>query len=531
MSELAKCKALRSNSESNAAVCNYDTPPFSFDITMKQLLTLICALGFTTAFAQQETVDLSIAQKIKLEEMRNSQVEQLSYQLLDYAGPRLAGSDGMERGEKIAKEAMAAYGLSNPRIDFACDWPRGGWDIDKAYMAMTAPYYIPIFPGPVAWTDGTGGAVRGEVVLVSPKDKSELEAFKGSLKGKIVLMPSVVDYQISFDPLARRLTEKDLENTAYYPITKMQPRRPRPVQMVPGTELSYQEVLEFVRKEQPAVIIHENGNYSVPGLGFYKKELTGATPCEVNIACENHGLMERLIRHGEKVEMDIDIAVHFSGNRTINNVMAEIPGTDPRLKDELVLLGGHLDCYQMSPGAGDDGAGFIAMLEAVRILKEIGVQPRRTIRVIFWGGEEQGLYGSTGYVKRYVQDGEKKLKEHAKISAYFNSDYGPGKFRGIYTQDNLQVYPLFEAWMQPFKDTGFTTLSNRSVGSTDLVPFDEAGIPAFQFIQDPMEWGRHSHRTQDFSDRLVLDDIRHNAVIIAWFAYNAAMRSEMLPRK
>ena len=498
---------------------------------MKHLL-LLCALGVCSAFAQHEAVDLSIAQKIKQEEMLNSHVEKLSYQLLDYTGPRLAGSDGMARGEKVAKEIMAEYGLNNPRIDFACDWPRGGWDIDKAYMAMTAPYYIPIFPGPVGWTNGTEGMVQGEVVLVSPKDKDQLEAFKGKLKGKIVLMPSVVEYQISFDPVARRLSDKDLENTAYYPITKKQPRRPRPVQMVSGTELSYQEVLDFVRKEQPAVIIHENGNYSVPGLSFYKKELTGATPCEVNIACENHGLMERLIRHGEKVEMDVDIAVHFSDNRTINNVMAEIPGTDPKLKDELVLMGGHLDCYQMSPGAGDDGAGFIAMLEAVRILKEIGVQPRRTIRLIFWGGEEEGLFGSTGYVKRYVQDeNKKKLKEHSKISAYFNSDYGPGKFRGIYTQDNLQVYPLFEAWMQPFKDTGFTTLSNRSVGSTDLVPFDDAGIPAFQFIQDPMEWGRHSHRTQDFSDRLVLDDIRHNAVIIAWFVYNAAMRDDMIPRK
>lgn len=187
----------------------------------------------------------------------------------------------------------------------------------------------------------------------------------------------------------------------------------------------------------------------------------------------------------------------------------------------------------MSPGAGDDGAGFIAMLEAMRILKAIGVQPRRTIRVAFWGGEEVGLHGSSGYVEQFVQDPvtKEKKKEYNKISAYFNSDYGPGKFRGIFTQDNLQVYPIFTEWMQPFLDTGFTTVSNRSVGSTDHIPFDNAGIPAFQFIQDPMEWGRHSHRTQDFSDRLVLDDIRHNAVIVAWFAYNAAMRDEMMPRK
>ena len=499
---------------------------------MRSLL-IVLMIGASSVMAQNEKIDLSIAQKIKQEERLNSDIERLSYRLLDYAGPRLTGSDGMERGYKVAKEMMEEYGLSNPRIEFARDWPRGGWDILKAYAAMTVPYYIPIFPAPVAWTNGTKGPAKGEVTLITAKDRQELQALKGTLKGKIVLMPSVTEYQISFEPMARRHTEESLKQTAEYPITQVQPRRRRPAPAIEGSELSYAEILSFVHQEEPAVIIHESGSYSVPGLNFHKLEEVGPVPCELNISCENHGLMERLIKNGEKVEMEVDIAVKFESDRKIYNVIAELPGTDPKLKDQLVIIGGHLDCFHMSPGAGDNGAGFIAMLEAMRILKTIGVQPRRTIRVVFWGGEEVGLHGSTGYVEQFVQDPKtlEKKKEYDKISVYFNSDYGPGKFRGIFTQDNLMAHPIFIDWMQPFLDTGFTTVSNRSVGSTDHVPFDNAGIPAFQFIQDPMEWGRHSHRTQDFSDRLVLDDIRHNAVIVAWFAYNAAMRDERMPRK
>lgn len=499
---------------------------------MKKLFVLF-VLGVSPIMAQQEVIDWSVAQKIKQEERLHSDVENLSYYLLDYAGPRLAGSDGMERGHQVALDRMNAYGLSNSRIEVARDWPRGGWDIEKAYVAMTVPYYLPVFPAPVAWTNGTGGTVNSEVVLITAKDKDELQAWSGKLKGKIVLMPSVSDYTINFSPLASRHTEESLKRVADYPLTKQPLSHRRLVPPVPGSDLSYNEILSFVQKEEPAVIIHESGEYSVPGVKYHRREEKGAVPCEVNIACENHRLMENLIKRGEKVEMEVDIRVSFSSGRTIKNVIAEIPGTDPCLKDELVIIGGHWDCFQLSPGAGDNGAGCIAMLEAMRILKAIDIRPRRTIRLVFWGGEEMGLHGSSGYVEQYVMDpvtGQKK-KEYDKISVYFNSDYGPGKFRGIFTQDNLQMNPVFTAWMQPFLDTGFTTVSNKSVGSTDHVPFDNVGIPAFQFIQDPMEWGRHSHRTQDFSDRLVLDDIRHNAVIVAWFVYNAAMREEKLSRK
>lgn len=498
-----------------------------------RVICLLCMVSIW-GMAQEERDDLSVAQKIKQEEQANSGVERMSYRLLDYAGPRLTGSDGMERGYQVAKEMMEECGLSNPRIEFARDWARGGWDLEKAYVAMTLPYYIPVFPAPVAWTNGTDGVVKGEVTLITAQTSDELQALKGTLKGKIVLMPSVMEYAIHFGPVARRFTEEELQATESYPLQQTPgPRKRRPALLVAGTQLAYADVLSFLRQEEVAVILHESGEYSVPGISFHPLETIGRVPCEVNIACENHGLMERLIRNGEKVEMEIDIRVKFEAKRKIYNVMAEIPGTDPALKDQLVIIGAHWDSFSMSPGAGDNGAGCITMLEAMRILKAIGVKPRRTIRLAFWGGEEVGLHGSSGYVEQFVQDPKTKenKKEQAIISAYFNADYGPGKFRGIYTQDNLQVNPIFKAWMQPFTDMGFATVSNRSVGSTDHIPFDHAGIPAFQFIQDPMEWGRHSHRTQDFADRIVADDLRHNAVIMAWFAYNAAMREQMLPRK
>jgi len=500
---------------------------------MKYKITLFVScflLAVSSLWAQHEKLDLSVAQKIKQEAVNHSDVERLSYLLMDYAGPRLAGSEGMDRGYKVAEEIMRMYQLSNPRIEFASEWPRGGWNVHKLYVAMTAPYYIPITAAPVGWTNGTNGAVKGKVELITAKNFEELHALKGTLKNKIVLMPSTQEYVIRFTPHASRHTEETLKQIVEYPL--IAPSRPRTAP-VPNA-FTNRSITDFLREEQVAVILNENGEFGVPGISFYRLDETGKhVPCEINIPLENHGQMERLIRNNEEVQMEIEVQVTFEKDKKIYNVVAEIPGADPKLKDQLVIIGAHLDSYPYSPGAGDDAAGCITMLEAMRILKAIGVKPRRTIRVCLWGGEELGLYGSRGYVQQFVMDTEKqeKKKEYHLISAYFNSDYGPGKFRGIYTQDNLQVNHIFKEWMQPFTDMGMTAVSNKSVGSTDHIPFDNAGIPAFQFIQDGMEWGRHSHKTQDFPDRIVLDDLRSNAVIMAWFAYCAAMRDEMLPRK
>lgn len=488
---------------------------------MKTKITIV-ALAFATMLGYSQ--DLQVLNKIRGEATRKSEVEKISYQLLDEAGPRLVGSDGAERGYAVAQRVMEEYGLSNPRVEFARKWHRGGWDIEKAYTAMTAPYYLPVFPAVVGWCGGTGGLKKAEVVLIQARDSAELiRKYKGKLKDKVVLMPSTLDYTVSFEPMATRQTEESLREIQQNPIVTPKPRSyvRNPFHGI---------LIEFVRGEQPLAIVNESGEFNNPGITFHNHmQGTKPIPAEFNVTLEVHGLMERLLKHGEKVEMELDIKTKFTPNRPVKNVIAEIPGTD--LKDEIVLIGGHLDCYPQSTGAGDDGAGCIVMMEAMRILKAIGVTPRRTVRIALWGGEETGIHGSFGYVEQHVGSADKRLAEYDKISVYLNSDYGPGKFRGIYTQDNMMVVPLFTQWLAPLTDMGCSTVSNRSVGSTDHVPFDMVGIPAFQFIQDNLEWGRGSHRTTDFAERLIYDDLRHNAMVVAWLVYKASMMDEMIPRK
>lgn len=498
------------------------------------IIAILCTLCTLNVSAQTDKLDLQMAGKIRLTERETSNVDNLAYRIIDLAGPRLTGSEGMQRGYEEAKKLMEEIGLENVTIDFARKWHRGGWDIKRAYSAMITPYYHHIYPAPVGWTGSTNGLVKSEVVLIDVKHRDELSKYKGKLKNKIVLMPSTQDYTPSFGPAATRNNEESLKSIKEYPIEQQMAANRRRAPSAPSTLVTANEIKDFLRKESVAVIVDENGSFGAPGITFYNHQQGNTpVPCEINITLEAHGLMERLIKNGENVEMEVDVETTFKPNVDIYNVLGDITGCDPELKDEIVLIGAHLDSYHTSGGAGDDAAGCIVMLEAARILKELGVKPRRTIRVALWGGEEMGLHGSSGYVEQYVADlkTNEPLDQYNKISAYFNQDYGPGKFRGIYTQDNLSVNPIFAAWAEPFHDMGFTTVSNKSVGSTDHVPFDKVGIPAFQFIQDGLEWGRGSHKVVDFSERLILDDLRHNAIIVAWYVYNASMRSEMLPRK
>ena len=489
---------------------------------MKNLLTTIYLVLFALTATAQDTTILNKMRRIECE---SSQVERYSYLLLDLAGSRLAGSDGAERGYKIAREAMAAMGLSNARVEFARVWHRGGFDIDKSYAAMSIPYYQPFFPAIVGWTGGTKGLQKGEVVIVEDADSTSFtDRYHGKLGGKIVLMPSRATYAMNFStPSATRISDENLEKLAAAPTpepTAMQ-RRNRPPQ---------QRLIDWLRAENPLAIVNCSGDFNNPGVTFFNHQ-QGDKPIapEFNLAVESYGLMKRLVENGERVVMELDFKTRFTGERPIKNVVAEIEGTD--LKDELVIIGGHIDSYHLSPGAGDDAAGCIVMMEAMRLLKEAGVKPRRTIRIVLWGGEEMGLHGSAGYVEQFVGRRDAPLKEHSKISCYINSDYGPGKFRGIYTQANEAAYPIFATWLAPFKNDGCSTVSNLSVGSTDHISFDIAGIPAFQFISDNLEWGRASHRVTDFADRMIYADTKHNALVVAWLAYCAAMSDEKMPRK
>jgi len=253
----------------------------------------------------------------------------------------------------------------------------------------------------------------------------------------------------------------------------------------------------------------------------------------VEMATEDLNRITRLLQAGKQVKIEMEINNEFHAtDSTAYNVIAEIPGTD--LKDETVMLGAHIDSWHAATGATDNAAGVAVMMEAVRILKELGVKPRRTIRIALWSGEEQGLHGSRNYVKNHFGDAATmKLKpEQAKVSAYFNLDNGAGKIRGIYAQSNDEAVPIFEAWLAPFKTLGAETVAIRNTGSTDHIPFDAIGIPGFQFIQDPLEYGSRTHHTNmDTYDRVNKSDLQQAAIIVASFVYNTAMREERLPRK
>ncbi len=254
---------------------------------------------------------------------------------------------------------------------------------------------------------------------------------------------------------------------------------------------------------------------------------------ELNLPVEAHGRMERLLKHNVPVKMEVEITNKFFESPYIYNVIGDIPGTDEKLKDEIVMAGAHIDSWHGGTGAADNASGCAVMLEAMRILKSLGISPRRTIRIALWGGEEQGLYGSKGYAGKYLVD--PKNKDHKsgfdKFAAYFNMDNGTGKYRGIYAQENDMVRPVFEEWLKPFEDMGCSLVTNRKTSGTDHLSFDEYGLPAFQFVQDGIEYGRGYHTVMDTYERLIMADLKHNAVITASFLYNAAMRDEKLPGK
>ena len=484
--------------------------------------------------SQSENIDLSMIYKIKQEGLKNSSMEELAFGLTDFVGPRLTASTGNNRGNEWAKKKMEELGFQNVRIEAARDFSCGGWDNLKTYAAMTAPYYVNFACNPVAWTGSTNGTVKGEVVLIDVKAESDLEKYKGKISGKFVLMPSTSTYEVSFEPLASRLTDEQLKELSMASSQSRGRRQNNDFAAMSAQRALRTTISEFLNSEGVAVILNNSGTFNVPmsnGVNF----TAGAKEpsAELNLPNEDHGRMERLLRHNVPVEMEVEITNRFFDSPTIYNVIGEIPGTDKLLKNEIVLVGAHIDSWHGGTGAADDASGCIVMIEALRILKNLDVAPRRTIRIALWGGEEQGLNGSHGYVEKYLVDS--KTKEHKpdfdKFAAYFNMDNGSGKYRGIYIQENEIVRPIFEEWLKPFADMGTSTIAIRNTGGTDHLSFDAEGLPGFQFIQDAIEYGRGYHTTMDTYERLIMADLKQNAVITASFIYNAAMRDAKLPGK
>ena len=510
----------------------------------KAFLLLAVAAG-TVSFRGDNTerIDMSMVHRIRTEEFNNSKVLNTLFELTDVNGPRLTGSTGMRNAEQWAKAKLEGWGLANTNIEQWGGFGKG-WEINKSYLAMTAPYYQPLIACPKAWTPGTNGNVKAAAVLVRIDSVQDMAKYAGQLRGKMVVLSSMNnEVKLNFTPDAKRYTDEELEkmifdwhNDEATTNLSQKPKAPTPPGR-PGQSL---------RKAIDSFLVHEgavavlSGGRGTMGTLFTSNGASRAWDAkpvlpEMELGSEHLARLVRLLEVGKTVELEMDSRTTFlTADSTECNVVAEIPGTDPKLKDELVIIGAHMDSWHASTGTTDNGTGVAVMMEAVRILKAVNAKPRRTIRIVLWSGEEQGLLGSKAYVKNHFADPKTmELKaDHKKVSVYFNLDNGAGKIRGIHLQGNDEIRPIFEAWMEPFKDLGMTTATIRTTGSTDHIPFDEVGIPGFQFIQDPLEYGTRTHHTNmDSYDRVSVNDLMQASIVMASFAYNAAMRDEKLPRK
>ncbi|MBC7829274.1 MAG: M20/M25/M40 family metallo-hydrolase [Chitinophagaceae bacterium] len=509
----------------------------------KLTTTFLVFIAFTfTSLAQEEKLDLDMVSKIRKEGLENSKVMDIAFRLTDVSGPRLTNSPGFARAAMWAENEMKSWGISNTNLEPWGEFGKG-WELQKNYIAMTEPYYRPLIGFPKTWTKGTNGLKNVELLLIEATDSASLATYSGKLKGKMILLYRTDTLKPTFVADARRFSDEELEKmagTAPQQTDTAQQRRARQQFQRGQPPVQFMNRVKDIANREGAIAVlsmsarGHDGTLFVAGGGAYTKDAP-ENFLDIMVAIEDYMSLCRLAKAGIPVKLEVEVKSAFSNKDTKGyNVIGEIKGTDPKLKDELVMLGGHLDSWQGATGATDNAAGCAVMMEAVRILKTLGVKPRRTIRIALWSGEEQGLHGSRNYVKNHFADpADMKLKpDHDKVSAYFNLDNGTGKVRGVYLQGNDKVRPIFAKWLEPFQDLGAKTLTISNTGGTDHLAFDAIGLPGFQFIQDPIEYNTRTHHTNmDSYDHLIADDLKQAATIVASFAYHAAMRDGKLPRK
>jgi len=478
--------------------------------------------------------DLNMVNRIRFEGLEHSRVGKMAAYLSDVIGPRPTGSPELDRANRWAAARMKEWGMVNVALE-PYDNFGVGWAPRYVSAHLLKPHYAPLIAISVEWGSSTKGKIKGQPVYVQLQSKSDFEAWKGKLKGKIVLYQPPRPVPTQFTPDARRQDEESLARLAETPVTAVRPSDPDYVR-------GFADDLEdFLRSEDIGVLVSSSGSRlreygTVLATGVRQaRDPKRARPLpEIILAAEHYNRIHRIIEEfKEPAEMEVEVRNEFYDRDLLGyNVVGEIPGTDK--KEEIVMLGGHIDSWSPGTGAADDAAGCAVTLEAVRILQALKVKPRRTIRVVLWSAEEKGWVGSKAYVAAHFGDVETmSLKpEHAKISGYFNYDNGSGRIRGIYCQSNAAVQPIFAEWLKPFADLGATHAVLRDTGGSDHGALDYIGIPAFQFIQDPLDYSTRIHHTNmDVFDHLIVEDLTQSAVIMASFVYNTAMREEMLPRK
>lgn len=535
-------------------------------------------------------------ERIKDEGMNRSQVMQTLSYLTDVIGPRLTASPNMKRANEWTRDQLTKWGLQNAHLEAWGPFGRG-WSLKRFSAQVIEPQDIPLIAYPKAWSPGTTGVLTADVVYCDAQNEADLAKFKGKLDGKIVLTAPVREVPAHFDPLGRRMNEKELLTLADAPEPREGGGRGN-FQGNPAFRAAVQfggAKLRFFQAEGAAMLIDpsrgDGGTIFVQSASVpppapdpnattpaarpippYDKSAPKITP-QLVLAVEQYNRLVRMLQAGEPVKMAVDLSVAWQDTDPMGyNTIAEIPGTD--LKDEIVMLGGHMDSWHSGTGATDNGAGVSVAMEAVRIIQALGLKPRRTIRIALWTGEEQGLLGSRAYVAEHFGSMQSpatsstvatggggtglangngmgggaggngaqepasmppvlvKKPEWEKLSSYFNLDNGTGRVRGVYLQGNEGVRSLFRQWLAPFRDMGAATLSISNTGGTDHLSFDAVGLPGFQFIQDEIEYDTRTHHSnQDVFDRIQADDMKQAATIMASFVYNAAMLDQKVPKK
>jgi carboxypeptidase Q len=544
---------------------------------------------------QKDSVDLDAVYKIKREAINDSQVmDTLSY-ISDVYGGRLTGSPNAKLAGDWVLKQMKDWGIANPHYEF---WNFGrGWVNERFYVNVTSPVTYPLIAYPLAWTPGTQGPVTGSVVLIGVTNQNNPDAppvlpateeqadaliasLKGTLKGKIVMLDAPREIPMSTEALAHRYTQAELDELGMQDLSGGGRRGgiPAPGNALPpavqaaaaaqaariraklnnlflaeGVAAVFQEGrgdggTVFVQSAAGVVPVPPPGDAGGRGAGgrggrgpaVYASQ--GAPPAlnQVVLAAEHYNRIYRTLEKHVPVTVELNIQNKFLDNDGKSfDIVGEIPGTDPALKDQIVMIGGHFDSWHAGTGATDNGVGSAVMLEVMRVLKASGLNMKRTVRIGLWTGEEEGLLGSRAYVQDHfgqcnAQSGAWELKqpEQGKFDVYFNIDNGSGKLRGVYLQGNEAARPIFQEWMKPFESMGMNTITIANTGGTDHQSYDAVGLPGFQFIQDPLEYDTRTHHSNmDLWDRVQAGDLRQMATIVSTFVYQAANRDGQFPRK
>jgi hypothetical protein len=498
-------------------------------------------------------VDAAAIARIRAEGLERSHVMDTAFWLSDRYGPRLNGSPEFEEAGDWVVSRLQSWGVRavhKERFESGA-----GWSLQNFHATMTAPRVMPIIGMPLAWTPGTHGLVRAKVVHPIIATEADAARYKGKLAGTIVLTQPIravrmLEYG---DGAVLRYDDHDgkwrKEAMTLPPPIVRAPAAPRAAEAPRPVRPSF-NVERFYREEGVIALLDrgEDGDLAPGGsdLSWTSQRLDGGTivvqgnsayadPADVlphvTVAVEQYNRMVRLLDHQVPVTVELDIRVKYTPETRPNgfNVIGELPGSDKA--DEIVVIGAHLDSWHAGTGATDNAAGCAAMMEAMRILRATGLQPRRTIRLGLWGGEEEYTLGSGAYAAAHLGTPGQPWPEMARTSVYFNLDNGTGRIRGVWSQGNEAAAALFAAWARPLADLGVDLISPRSVSQTDHVPFARLGIPAFQFVQERYEYNARTHHTNmDLYDRLQPDDLRQMATVAAVFAWQAANADDLVPR-